>query len=104
MTARPHFPDQRPSPRKAEPKYLPALALVLVLLIAVWAGLQLASDYLIGDRQSNALMRTALRLIRRGYVDKVGSQKLAQGAVRGMIASLNDPHSTFLPPTENKLL
>ena len=104
MTARPHFPGQPLSRRKAEPKYLPALALILVLLVAIWAGLQLARDYLIGDRQSNALMRTALRLIRGGYVDKVGSQKLAQGAVRGMIASLNDPHSTFLPPTEHKLL
>lgn len=104
MATSPPLPDQPASPRKAEPKYLPALALVLVLLIAVWGGLQFVRDRLMGDRQADELMRTALRVIRGGYVAEVSPEHLARGAVRGMIASLNDPHSALLPPAENKLL
>jgi carboxyl-terminal processing protease len=38
------------------------------------------------------------------YVDKtkLDSQKMVYGAIAGMVASLGDPYTMFLPPTQNK--
>ena len=41
----------------------------------------------------------ALSAIESGYVDKIDSDRLVYGAVRGMLATL-DPHSSFFDPRE----
>ncbi len=40
----------------------------------------------------------------RSYIDKkaLDAQKMVYGAVKGMVASLDDPYTVFLPPKENK--
>lgn len=40
------------------------------------------------------------------YIDKtaVDSQKMLYGAISGMVSSLGDPYTTFLPPEENKMV
>jgi len=43
------------------------------------------------------LFTEVIELIEQGYVDPVDSEKLIQGAIQGMVQSL-DPHSSFLPP------
>jgi len=44
-------------------------------------------------------------LLTEKYVDqtKLNSQKMFYGAVKGMVASLDDPYTVFLTPEENKL-
>jgi C-terminal processing protease CtpA/Prc len=47
--------------------------------------------------------REMVRLLKREYVEPItDDQKLAVGAVKGMIDSLKDPHSTFMDPNEFK--
>ena len=41
----------------------------------------------------------ALRAIQDNYIDKVDSENLVYGAVRGMLGTL-DPHSSFFSPKE----
>lgn len=42
--------------------------------------------------------------LNRFYIDKkvIDSQKMVYGAISGMVASLGDPYTVFLPPTQNK--
>jgi carboxyl-terminal processing protease len=44
-----------------------------------------------------------LAMVRRHYVDDVTTQRLVDGAIRGMLTSL-DPHSAYLPPDAFKEL
>ncbi len=44
-----------------------------------------------------------LAMVRRHYVDDVTTQRLVDGAIRGMLTSL-DPHSAYLPPDAYKEL
>ena len=46
---------------------------------------------------SLALFREVLHHVRKSYVEEVEPKKLLEGAVNGMISSL-DPHSAYLPP------
>jgi carboxyl-terminal processing protease len=51
------------------------------------------------------MMMEVLQLIRKNYVDadQVKANELLQGAIAGMVMSL-DPYSNFLPPSEMKQL
>jgi carboxyl-terminal processing protease len=42
--------------------------------------------------------------IERDYIDKgnIKPQRMVWGAIKGMVASLDDPYTVFLPPEENK--
>ncbi len=46
---------------------------------------------------------TVWRRIQTGYYDKtkIDSQKMLDGAISGMIGSLNDPYTLYLPPQQN---
>lgn len=46
---------------------------------------------------------TVLQKIETGYYDKtaINSQKLLDGAIEGMVNSLDDPYTVYLPPTQN---
>ncbi len=96
--------SQPPAKPKAEARYLPALTLALVLLLAVWAIVNTISEHLFGDRESVQLMQEAFRVIRHTYVKKVDPTLLVRGAIRGMVASLGNPYCSYLPPVQNKLV
>ncbi|HWI41828.1 MAG TPA: PDZ domain-containing protein, partial [Verrucomicrobiae bacterium] len=49
------------------------------------------------DEGSVALLRQVLDIVGKSYVDKVERKKLIEGAVSGMLESL-DPHSAYMPP------
>lgn len=89
--------------------------LTLGLLVGLILGVILvASHQVLADREENAqsddLPLSEIRLftdiyarIKKDYVEEVGDKSLLEGAIRGMLASL-DPHSTFLSEDEFKEL
>lgn len=76
--------------------FLGALGLILAAMLGTTAALY----YLLGlqDIKPFQFMRLvyALRVIESHYVDAVDAEKLINGAVSGMVSSLDDPHSVYL--------
>ncbi len=56
-----------------------------------------------GDLDQLKLFADVLSIVQRDYVDKVGTQKLVEGAIKGMLTTL-DPHSVYLTPEYYKEL
>ena len=52
------------------------------------------------DRSYPALIQNVFDFIQRNYVDEVDARHLFEGAMKGMLDSLDDPHSAFLPARE----
>ena len=52
------------------------------------------------ERHYPSLIQNVFDFIQRNYVDEVDTQKLFEGAMKGMLESLDDPHSAFLPARE----
>jgi carboxyl-terminal processing protease len=50
--------------------------------------------------QYSAIIRNVFDFIQRHYVEEVDPKVLYEGAMAGMLNSLGDPHSTFLPESE----
>lgn len=50
-----------------------------------------------------SLMWTVLQKLETSYYDKkvIDAQKLVNGAISGMVESLDDPYTVFLPPSQN---
>jgi carboxyl-terminal processing protease len=77
-----------------------AAAVAAVLLTGFYGGVALAAP---SNPDANTqetyqelrLFGDVLQLVREDYVDKVGDDKLVEGAINGMLTSL-DPHSNFL--------
>lgn len=87
-----------PSPRRS-----PRLRIVLALLVS---GLSLVGASVAQDTSEAASpfrnlgsFARAFAQIERAYVDEVDQDTLVQGALRGMVATL-DPHSTYFDPEE----
>ncbi len=78
---------------------------VLALAVVIGTSGWLAGAVAAGQEDYENLEDFAkiLAMVRRNYVDDVTTQKLVDGAVRGMLNSL-DPHSAYLPPTAYKEL
>src|SRR5260221_4789147 len=57
----------------------------------------LATDDKVPDHYKT--FTAALSAIESGYIDKIDSDRLVYGAVRGMLSTL-DPHSSFFDPRE----
>ncbi|OIN96697.1 hypothetical protein AUJ66_05490 [Candidatus Desantisbacteria bacterium CG1_02_38_46] len=58
-----------------------------------------------GDLFGNLrLFSEVLSLLKNQYVEEVDTQKLIYGAIKGMLASLDDPHTHFMEPQEYKNL
>src|SRR5713101_2454037 len=80
------------------------LVSVLIFAVALSAGVgglfgpgELATDERVPERYKT--FTAALGAIESSYVDKVDSDRLVYGAVRGMLGTL-DPHSSFFDPRE----
>ena len=73
--------------------------LVLALLFIV-VSVRAEAQNNPGDKPYPAIIQNMLELIQRNYVDEVDSQTLFEGAMKGMLESLGDPHSAFLPARE----
>ena len=52
------------------------------------------------DRNYPSFIQNVFDFIQRNYVEEVDAQKLFEGAMKGMLESLDDPHSAFLPARE----
>jgi carboxyl-terminal processing protease len=83
-------------------RFHPVSAVLLAVVIsALVGGLFGRRALAIDDRvpEHYKTFTAALSAIESGYVDKIDSDKLVYGAVRGMLATL-DPHSSFFDPRE----
>lgn len=59
------------------------------------------------DSQYRDLMESVLKLLKRHYVEKitrVEETKMARGAIRGMLGSINDPDTRYVDTEERRLL
>jgi carboxyl-terminal processing protease len=84
------------------PRYRPVSAVVVAIALSALVGgffgpSALATDERVPERYKN--FTAALSAIESNYVDKIDSDRLVYGAIRGMLATL-DPHSSFFDPTE----
>lgn len=83
-------------------RFHPVSAVLLAVAIsALVGGLFGRRALAIDDRvpEHYKTFTAALSAIELGYVDKIDSDRLVYGAVRGMLATL-DPHSSFFDPRE----
>ena len=85
-------------------KYLLATTLILpVLTFAVLAYGPTASAKPHDTYQSLETFSNVLSLIQKNYVESVDTTDVLQGAIKGMLSSL-DPHSSYLKPDDFKEL
>jgi carboxyl-terminal processing protease len=70
------------------------------LLLSFGAGCILTRETVPTTDSHLAVIQEAWDIIFRDYVDpsQLDASKLSQGAVRGMVEALNDPHTTYLDP------
>jgi carboxyl-terminal processing protease len=83
-------------------RFRPVSAIVFVLLVSALVGGIFGRSALATDDKVPEHYKTftaALSAIESGYVDKVDSDRLVYGAIRGMLGTL-DPHSSFFDPRE----
>ncbi len=76
----------------------------LVALVAgtMFVNAQLSRDYageFLNNPTGRALVQ-AFGALKSGYLTDVDDDKLIEGAITGMLASLNDPYTSYLLPTE----
>ncbi|MFH1382547.1 MAG: S41 family peptidase [Chloroflexota bacterium] len=90
-------------------KRINIIALVLLLLVSLnlasVVGCDLIPNPAVPSGQAPGVVNEAWSLIFQDYVtkDKLDAEKLAQGAVTGMVDALNDPYSAYLPPDTYRL-
>lgn len=73
-------------------KWLKTAGIILVVLFVLVGGL-LASDY----KHFGNLIKV-ITLVRTQYLQQVNSTQLVDGAIKGIVNSLNDPYSVYLEP------
>ncbi|WP_072867292.1 S41 family peptidase [Desulfofundulus thermosubterraneus] len=75
-------------------RWLAALSVVVFLVIVAFGGM-LASNY----KHLGTLLEV-IHLVRTRYLEPVSATTLIDGAIRGLVKSLNDPYSVYLDPGE----
>jgi carboxyl-terminal processing protease len=76
------------------------IILSVVFSIATVRGVQAQSRVQNSEGQYTAVIRNVFDFIQRHYVEEVDPKVLYEGAMSGMINSLGDPYSSFLPESE----
>ena len=77
-------------------RYLPILSMLLVMGVVLLLVLPLLRRPPAGHRSRVAAFSAALRLVREYYAGEADESALYEGAMRGMVESLDDPHSAYL--------
>ena len=74
------------------------LMLLATVLVSMCAGVVMAKRLPAqgGVYEQLKVFTEALSYVESNYVDEVESEKVIQGAIRGMLKTL-DPHSSFMP-------
>jgi len=80
-------------------RFLLDAAIVGVLGVTV-LGSTIALSMGAGERGAGDPVERVRRIIEERFVDPVDSEALTRGAIEGMLESLNDPYSTYVPPSE----
>jgi carboxyl-terminal processing protease len=83
-------------------RFRPVPAVVFVLVLSALVGGILGRNALATDDrvlEYNKTFAAAVSAIEASYVDKVDSDRIVYGAIRGMLGTL-DPHSSFYDPKE----
>ncbi len=79
--------------------------LVAILLLAGVFSAGLVTGYKLEDEKQAQLSRSypsvekvgeAIHLIKENYVEEISTQKLIEGAVKGVVEALNDPYTHYL--------
>ena len=84
-------------------RYLPFTILgVFLVILGTWGQARGASPKDISEESLNELFHQVLYHVENDYVEKTDKQKIWFGAINGMLRSLGDEHTRFLPPVENK--
>jgi carboxyl-terminal processing protease len=85
-------------------------SLLIGLMVGLVLGVAVSSGRLVGkvgaaddDYEGLETFTNILTLVKKNYVEKVTTKQLVQGAINGMLASL-DPHSAYLTPDDYKEL
>jgi carboxyl-terminal processing protease len=78
-----------------EPDAVPSRNL---LVIVVAAAVSLACYSKAENNRYTSVVGHAMGLIERDFIEKVDRRKLFEGAMQGMVASLDDQYSSFIPP------
>ena len=84
-------------------KFIFILIFVPTLFLVLSSDVQGEADVKYGSSKSNSNYETlkifseVLSLIESTYVEKVSSEKLIEGAIHGLVKTL-DPHSSYMPP------
>jgi carboxyl-terminal processing protease len=79
-------------------KFTLIIAALAVLVVVIGIGAQHRCAAQGGnDYESIELFTDVLSIVKKNYVEEVGTKKLIYGAINGMLTSL-DPHSSFMPP------
>ncbi|MCL1927618.1 MAG: S41 family peptidase [Treponema sp.] len=73
---------------------------VLGVVFIVFSVQAEAQSLPVSDRNYPSFIQNVFDFIQRNYVEEVDAQKLFEGAMKGMLDSLDDPHSAFLPARE----
>mgnify|MGYP003337834593 CR=1 FL=1 len=78
-----------------------SLVSFVIVVSALVGGLFGRSALAVDDKQAerNATFAAAISAVEQQYVDKVESDRVIYGAIRGMLSTL-DPHSSFFDPRE----
>src|SRR5262245_31915623 len=80
----------------------PASAVVFAIAVSALAGGSFGRSALATDDKVPEHYKTfaaALSAVESSYVNKIDSDRVVYGAIRGMLATL-DPHSSFFDPRE----
>ena len=103
-------PSEPVKPKKMPQKYLsPIVWIVSIVVFCVFFTFSLAPRVKAqarGEQNStshySSIIRTTLDLIQRNYIEEIDTNMLFEGAMSGMLNSLEDPYSAFLPESEMK--
>jgi carboxyl-terminal processing protease len=75
-----------------------AIVLVLVTFLATAGGALYLFDRMVPDSTGAIKLLRAMDVVRSRYIEIVPVETLMNGAIKGMVSSLNDPYSIYMDP------